>query len=146
MHEMHRYDEGRTLPILYAAGLTTPQLAVLEFADTRKTVSVVAHYLGLSRPATSQLIDKLVRAGLVRRIQGAIDRRERHVILTARGGKLVGRIATARAARFSSSLAVISHPVAARLESALTEAIAELGAARQGPNRQSSAPPKLTLR
>ena len=53
---MHRYDAGRALPILCAAKLTTPQLAVLEFTREHYTVSAVATCLGLSQPATSQLI------------------------------------------------------------------------------------------
>jgi DNA-binding MarR family transcriptional regulator len=82
---MHRYDAGRTLPILHAAKLTTPQVAVLEFVREPQTVSAVANYLGLSRPATSQLIDKLVRGRLISRKEGTIDRRERSVILNAKG-------------------------------------------------------------
>jgi hypothetical protein len=61
--EMYRYDAGRTLPILHASKLTTPQLAVLEFARTPCTVSAAAEHVGLSRPATSQLVQKLVERG-----------------------------------------------------------------------------------
>jgi hypothetical protein len=53
MGAMHRYHAGRTLPILHAVRLTTPQLAVLEFTRQPQTVSAVATYLGLSRPATN---------------------------------------------------------------------------------------------
>jgi DNA-binding MarR family transcriptional regulator len=124
---MHRYDAGRTLPILHAAKLTTAQIAVLEFTRESQTVSTVATYLGLSRPATSQLIDKLVRSGLVRRVEGAMDRRQRNVILSAKGRGLVARIDAARAARFDASLAVLAPAVAARFESILAEVIDALG-------------------
>lgn len=127
---MHRYDAGRTLPILHAAKLTTPQIAVLEFTRESQTVSTVATYAGLSLPATSQMIDKLVRGGLVRRIEGTTDRRERNVILSAKGKALVDRIAAARAARFDSSLGVLTPAVAARLESILDEVIGALDEAR----------------
>ena len=129
LRAMHRYDSGRTLPILHAAKLTTPQIAVLEFIREPQTVSTVATYLGLSRPATSQLIDKLVRSGLIHRTEGATDRRERNVILSAKGRSLVDRIAAARAARFASSLEVLPPPVAARFHSVLEEVIAALGEA-----------------
>src|ERR1035438_4024729 len=86
---MRRYDAGLTLPILRAAKLTTPQLAMLEFTREPHTVSAVANCLGLSRPATSQLIDKLVRGRFVRRLEGTMDRRERNVILSAKGKALV---------------------------------------------------------
>jgi DNA-binding MarR family transcriptional regulator len=126
MHAMHRYDSGRTLPILHAARLTTPQIAVLEFTRESQTMSAVAIYLGLSRPATSQLVDRLVRVGLVRRAEGTVDRRQRHVILSAKGRSLVDRVAAARAARFDSSLAVLEPALVARLESVLSEVVGTL--------------------
>src|SRR5437762_6442956 len=85
MRAMHRFDSGRTLPLLHSASLTTPQLAVLEFTRTPRPVSDVAAFLGLSRPATSQLVDKLARGGLLRRSLGTIDRRQRYVALSAKG-------------------------------------------------------------
>jgi DNA-binding MarR family transcriptional regulator len=124
---MHRYDAGRTLPILHAAKLTTPQLAVLEFAREPRTVSAVAIYLGLSKPATSQLIDKLVRNHLVLRTQSKLDRRERNVVLGARGKVLLDRLAVARAARFDASLAVLPPAVVARFELILAEIVDLLG-------------------
>jgi DNA-binding MarR family transcriptional regulator len=127
MRAMHRYDGGRTLPILHAAKLTTPQLAVLEFTREPQTVSLVAVYLGLSRPAASQLVDKLVRGRLVRRMESAVDRRERNVVLTARGRALVDKIAAARAVRFNSSLAALPPPLRARFQAILSEVIGALG-------------------
>lgn len=123
MTAMHRYDAGRTLPILHAAKLTTPQLAALEFTCEARTVSAVASHLGLSLPATSQLVDKLVTSRLVRRSEGTTDRRQRNIILSAKGAALVDRIAAARAARFDSSLAVLTPAMAARFESILTEVV-----------------------
>jgi len=135
---MHRYDAGRTLPILRAAKLTTPQLAVLEITREPRTVSAVATYLGLSRPATSQLVDKLVRGRLVRRIEGTMDRRERNVMLSAKGKALVERIAAARAARFNSSLAVLAPAVASQFQLILTEVVDALSAAvPPGPSRST---------
>ncbi len=131
MSAMHRYDAGRTMPILHEAGLTPPQLAVLESAREPRTVSAVATYLGLSRPATSQLIDKLVRSGLVRRIENTKDRRERNVVLSPKGKLLLEKIAAARAARFNSSLAVLAPHTVAKLESILTEVISALDKAKR---------------
>lgn len=125
---MHRYDGGRTLPLLHAAKVTTAQLAVLEFTCEPQTVSAVATYLGLSRPATSQLIDKLVSGGFTRRVEGKLDRRERHIILTAKGRTLIERIAAARAARFGASLAVLTPAVASRLQLILSEVVEALDA------------------
>ena len=135
---MLRYDGGRGVPILHAASLTSPQIAALEFTGEPQIVSAVATYLGLSRPATSHMIDKLARLGLLRRVEGTTDRRERHVILTAKGRALVDRIAATRAARFDSSLAVLTPGVAARLDSILNEVIGALDAANASAASRSS--------
>lgn len=138
LNAMHRYDAGRTLPILHAAGLTTAQVAVLEFAREPQKVSTVATYLGLSRPATSQLVDKLVRGGLIRRVESSVDRRQRNVILSAKGKALVAGIDAARAARFDASLAVLAPAVAARFELVLVEVVDALsGTATPSPPSQS---------
>ncbi len=132
---MHRYDAGRTLPILYAAKLTTPQVAALEFVRVPRTISVVAVHAGLSRPAASQLVEKLVRRHLVRRSEGAVDRREKEVVLSAAGKSLVERIAVARAARFDASLGVLPPRIAARFATVLVQVIEILEKGRPLPTR-----------
>jgi DNA-binding MarR family transcriptional regulator len=131
MRAMHRYDGGRTLPLLHSTNLTTPQLAVLEFTRTPRLVSDVAAFLGLSRPATSQLVDKLARGGLVRRSLGTIDRRQRYVALSAKGAGLVDRVAAARAARFRASLASVPNELARRFAQVLAELVSTLKASGQ---------------
>jgi len=123
MSAMHRYDAGRTLPLLHTAKLTTPQVALLELVREPQTMSAAAKHLGLSLPATSQLVDKLVRRHLILRKEGAADRRQRFVFLSAQGEGLVASIAEARAARFGSSLAVLPRGIATRFESILAEVV-----------------------
>jgi DNA-binding MarR family transcriptional regulator len=129
MAELHRHDRGRTLPLLHRAGLTTPQLATLEALRQPQTPSAVARDLGLSRPATSQMIEKLVRKHLVHRTEGRVDRRQRSVVLSPRGRALVERIHEARAARFEASLAALPAAIRARLAAALGEVVGALRAA-----------------
>jgi DNA-binding MarR family transcriptional regulator len=121
--EMHRFDAGRTLPVLHAQKLTTTQLAALEFVFEGRTISAVASYLGLSRPATSQMIDKLVRRGLIRRSESADDRREKAVVLSAKGRALLKKVSSARSARLAKSVAVLPKGPANRLKGALREAV-----------------------
>jgi DNA-binding MarR family transcriptional regulator len=128
MTELHRYDRGRTLPLLHRAGLTTPQLATLEALRESRTPSAVARDLGLSRPATSQMIDKLVRRKLVHRTEGRIDRRQRSVVVSARGRDLIQRIHDARAARFEASLAALPSAMRARLAATLGAVVGALRA------------------
>jgi DNA-binding MarR family transcriptional regulator len=134
MGEMDGFDAGRTLPLLHAQKLTTPQLAALEFVFEGRTISAVASYLGLSRPATSQMLDKLVRRGLVRRSEGATDRREKAVVLSAKGRALLKRIAAARSARFTKSVSALPKRTASRLKGALREALRHVDRAAKGSN------------
>jgi DNA-binding MarR family transcriptional regulator len=122
LSQMHRFDAGRTLPLLYESEITTPQLAVLEFTTQPRTISALSGHLGLSLPATSQMVQKLVKRGLICRSEGMVDRREKRVVLAAAGESLLGAIAAARAARFEVSLASLPPQIAARLGSALREA------------------------
>jgi DNA-binding MarR family transcriptional regulator len=124
--ETHRHDAGRTLPLLHAAKLTAPQLAALEFVSGPRTISAVASFLGLSLPATSQMIQKLVHRGLVRRSESVSDRREKTVVLSARGKALLEKISTARAARFAASISVLPARSATRLKSAVREAVLQM--------------------
>jgi DNA-binding MarR family transcriptional regulator len=121
--EMHRCDAERALPLLHAAKLTTTHLAALEFVSRPRSISGVASFLGLSLPATSQMIHKLVRRGLVRRSESVSDRREKTVLLSARGGNLVEKIAAARAAQFAASISRMPPRSLARLKGALREAV-----------------------
>ena len=139
MHAMHRYDGGRMLPLMHRAELTLPQLAVLEFVEQARTVSAVAEHAGLSRPATSQMVDKLVKRGWVRRSEGATDRRERVVTLSGRGQALVEKVHAARAARFEGSLRELKGVAAGRLRRALEEALAGLsGGEKAKPGRKKT--------
>jgi len=122
--EMHRHDAGRTLPLLHAARLNTPQLAVLEFVRTPRTVSAIADHIGLSRPATSQLVNKLVRRHLVRRSENTEDRRQKTVLLNRPGAAWLEKVEDARVTRFEASLALLPARTTAMLTRALAEAVA----------------------
>jgi len=128
--EAARLDAGHTLALLHAGKLTGTQLAALEFVFEPRTISAVASYLGLSRPAASQMIHKLVRRGLVKRFEGAVDRRAKNVVLSARGSALIEKVASARAARFAASISELSPQAARRLKGALRDAAIQLEKAR----------------
>jgi DNA-binding MarR family transcriptional regulator len=135
LDDIHLCKAGHTLPLLHAAKLTTPQLAALEFVVEPRTVSTAASYLGLSRPAASQMIHKLVRRNLVRRFEGAVDRREKVVMITPKGRALLGKIAMARSARLASSISTLPKRTSKRLSGALRETVRYLDKAlsRQEP-------------
>jgi DNA-binding MarR family transcriptional regulator len=127
MRAMHRHDGGRTLPLLHRSGLTTPQLAMLELLRAPLTVSALAQRLGLSKPATSQMVDKLVRKRLVHRSEGSVDRRQRSLVASGKGRALLGRVTAARTARFEASLAPLPRELQGRLRRVLADVVVALG-------------------
>jgi len=69
------------------AELTIPQFRVLIFLSHSgdSTLSAAAEHLGLSLPATSRMVDLLVRRGLTTRRAHSSDRRRVSLSLTGRG-------------------------------------------------------------
>lgn len=84
-------------------------------ASAGATPAVLADRLGLSRPATTALLDRLARAGMVERVRDLPDRRQVRLALTGRardvGGQVLGpvahRIDAAAAALDTDELAVV---------------------------------------
>jgi len=68
-------------------GLTVPQFRALVFVSHNDdaSLSAMAEHLGLSLPATSRMVDLLVRRGLMERQVRADDRRSVSLSLTGRG-------------------------------------------------------------
>ena len=70
--------------------LSNSQMMSLFHLLHNKSVSLnnLANFLGISRPAVSQLVDKLVRSGLVERIPNPEDKRGKLLELTDKGMEL----------------------------------------------------------
>jgi len=74
--------------VLTRLGLTTEQYTVLlaiECLDAPVRISDIAQSLGRSTNGVSMLVDRMVKAGLVERMRDVGDRREVHVVMTAKG-------------------------------------------------------------
>lgn len=56
------------------------------------TAAELATLLGISKQATSQLLEAMSAAGYVRREPSAVDRRQRAVVLTSRGRRLLAAV------------------------------------------------------
>ncbi len=83
MHEWWRFAK-RT-------GLSLPQFGLLRrlYHQGECEVHEVGQHFDISAAAASQLVDRLVQAGLVARTENPDDRRARHVALTAKGRALL---------------------------------------------------------
>jgi DNA-binding MarR family transcriptional regulator len=74
------------------SGLSMSQLGVLLRLHRCGTcrVSDIAEHLGVTNAAASQLIDRLVQLDLLQRSENPSDRRNKSLVLTAKGQALVG--------------------------------------------------------
>lgn len=74
-------------------GLSVAQFGVLTFLYHGGTcsVSAIGQRMEVSGAAASQLIERLVQAGLVERSENPADRRARRIVLTAKGREVVER-------------------------------------------------------
>ena len=91
-----RYSIIERFHFIQESGLSQSQMMSLFHLNYNPdiTLSALSSYLGISNPAVSQLIEKLVRSGLVIRIDNPSDRRRKLLELSADGKKLVSQAKT----------------------------------------------------
>ncbi len=106
----------RTVEVLMAAGPTEHQLSTVQFLalrfiglHERPTPGDAAQALGISNAAATKLIDRLVKKGLVSRVEDPTDRRERRLGLTERGVGVFAVISEAGSEQIALTLSRLSH-------------------------------------
>jgi DNA-binding MarR family transcriptional regulator len=74
-----------------AAGMSVPQFRLLRYVrrNPGTSLSPVADHLGTTLPATSQMVERLVKAGLVTRVQNPDERRQVELRLTDAGAAIL---------------------------------------------------------
>jgi DNA-binding MarR family transcriptional regulator len=82
--------------------------ALHQFLESPR-IDLLAQVLGLTSPGTVRLVDRLERAGLVRRVAGS-DGRVTSVVLTAAGRRRAKAVARARTAMLDDALTALSPP------------------------------------
>jgi DNA-binding MarR family transcriptional regulator len=125
---INRRAAGDALAVMGEEGLTMPQLVTLHTLAHAggRLVGEIATRLRLSPPATSHLVDRLVQAGLVTRVEDPGDRRQKRLTITAAGRRLVDKINTLRAREVQAVLSRISPPLRRQFADALARVIEEL--------------------
>ena len=103
---MHRsmHDSAR---FVKASGFSMPQFFLLMHVHRRENcgISDLSEHLEITNAATSQLVDKLVQAGLLERAEDPNDRRAKQVSLTSQGKGFIEK-AIAEHSRWVDELAV----------------------------------------
>ncbi|MFN2495814.1 MAG: MarR family transcriptional regulator [Pseudonocardiaceae bacterium] len=105
-----------THPTAWAsADLTLPQLTALHFirAEGPLTLAGLAQALGTRPPATSAMVDRLARAGLVRRTPDTKDQRRIRLAVTGAAEPMIGKVDSKTARRVQAVLHSMS-PAARR--------------------------------
>ena len=101
--------------------LTMAQLKVfltLNF-EGEVTISKLAQTLGISHPTASHLVERLVQAGLVERVEHAADRRYTLARLTSQGTMMVQRLRQGRENRLQHWLVQLDEQDLAALRQGL---------------------------
>jgi MarR family transcriptional regulator for hemolysin len=84
-------------------------IAVIAKAGQPLSQSELAHSLGVEGATMVAMIDRLVKARLVRRLPSLVDRRVKLIVLTAAGGRLYDRVKSEAAAFRKDLLADIDR-------------------------------------
>jgi DNA-binding MarR family transcriptional regulator len=87
------------------------------------TAAELAALLGISKQATSQLIDAMSHAGYVRRERSEADARERAIVLTARGRELLTAVEAIYEELDAEWADIIGRPALETLRSAVTRVL-----------------------
>ena len=81
-----------------AVGLSMPQFSLMMQLYKRGAcgISQISENFEVTNAAASQLVDKLVQSGLIERTEDLIDRRAKHIQLSAKGRSLIEKGITQR--------------------------------------------------
>lgn len=125
---VHRRSAGDSLAIMTETGLTMPQLVTLHMLAHAgaRSMGTIAACLRLSAPATSHLVDRLVRARLVVRAEDPADRRQRSLAITEGGRALVERINSERSREVSAVLARVTPALRRQFGEVLARVVEEV--------------------
>lgn len=109
-HSWLDFLEKRLLQETVGSCLNVSQLRLLKLVAITEshTIGDVAAFLGVSDAAASKTVDKMVRRRLLRRMEGATDRRVVELFLTKTGERWLGAYETAKSRRLTEILREVS--------------------------------------
>ncbi|MCL6534259.1 MAG: MarR family transcriptional regulator [Armatimonadetes bacterium] len=100
----------RLLEELAESDLTYSQMQALRYLATHRRVTVgdLAEGLNISYPSATNMVHRLEKKGLIRRVANPRDRRQVGLLLTDEGRSLIERVDAERRQRFARVLATMS--------------------------------------
>jgi DNA-binding MarR family transcriptional regulator len=136
--DMISHRSGAVLAIMSGASVTLPQVLLLSrvAAIGSTSPSDIALEAQASAPAASQMIERLVRQGLLHRKELPNDRRRKVISPTRRARSLLRRLETARAADYEMGLAPLGSELRNAMALLLQRAVDELAGAQEVRSRR----------
>jgi DNA-binding MarR family transcriptional regulator len=130
MHAMMSHSAGTDIEVMNESGLTIPQIVTLHVLKCSgpKSVGDIAGCVKLSNAATSHLIERLVRMGMVHREEDAEDRRQKKVTVSPTGDALLGRLMAARRESLCSALRLLRPATRKALGKAMQAVVSDIAA------------------
>jgi len=125
-----------------ASSVTLPQVLLISRVEQLRSASLsdLSEGLKVSGPAVSQMIERLVKQGLLRRSEDPADRRRKAIVVTPRARTLLRKLEATRSADYERGLASVSPELRTQLVALLTQIIGAIERA-QALDRTGRPPP-----
>ena len=135
------HPRGRALSFMAEAAVTVPQAILMNYATNapHSTPSQLAAHMNISLSSISQMVERLVRLGYLRRAEDAGDRRRKTIDATPKAKMFLDELKALRADEFAVGTAALAAETRDLLGKAVSQALREI---RAGPRTPSEAPSK----
>jgi DNA-binding MarR family transcriptional regulator len=122
------HPRGLSLRTIEEASVTVSQIILLDRALVLagSTPSSLAASLAMSPSSVSQMIERLVKLGFVRRVEDPDDRRQKTIVVTASARAFLTRLRAARSAEYAAGTEGLSPKTRRQLAAAVAQALKEL--------------------
>lgn len=126
------HGAGLALALMNDAAVTLPQVLLMSRIERFGSASLsdLAQGAGVSPAALSQMIDRLVRQGLLDRTEDAFDRRRKAIRLTPPAHEFLRKLEAARSAEYQLGLSLLDQELQEELAAVLERVIASIDDAR----------------
>jgi len=120
------HPRGRALSFMSEASVTVAQVILMSHAVGGGTPTSLAAATSLSLSSVSQMIERLVKLGFLRRSEDPEDRRRKTICATPKAKTFLDRLKALRAEEFAAGAAFLSGETRDILKSAIARALREL--------------------
>lgn len=120
------HPRGRALSFMSEASVTVAQVILMSHAIDGGTPTRLAAVMNLSLSSVSQMIERLVKLGFLRRDEDAEDRRRKTIRTTPKAKSFLDKLKALRAEEFAAGASVLSRETREALKSAIARALREL--------------------